>query len=72
MRPAMRRAKKKKVKTPGGKFAYHRLGKSPKASCSVCHEPLQGSRRARAHPNLCAPCSKKMMQEKVKFYAEKK
>ena len=71
MRPAMRRAKKKRVKTPGGKYSYHRLGKKPKAACGVCREPLQGSRRARAHPDLCAPCSKKMLQEKVKQSAQK-
>jgi len=67
----MRFAKKKKVKTPGGKFSYHRIGKPAKSACGVCHRPLQGSIRARAHPDLCSPCARKMMQEKVKVYAQK-
>lgn len=71
MRPAMRRAKKKKVKTPGGKFSYHRIGKLPKPTCALCHRELLGSRRERARGNLCTPCARKVTQEKVRNYAQK-
>ncbi len=72
MRPAMRRAKKKKVKTPGGRFVYHRISSSSKDSCGVCCSQLQGSRRARVHANLCVPCARKLMQEKVRVFAQEK
>ena len=69
MRPSMRRAKKKLVKTPGGRYSWHRIGKKPKAVCGVCGRPLQGA-SSRAHSNMCSPCSREMLKTKVSEYAK--
>jgi ribosomal protein L34E len=70
MRPSLRTAKKKKVKTPGGSFSWHRVKKTSGDNCAVCHRPLLGSGRSRPHGNMCVPCSRKMVREKVKKYAQ--
>lgn len=71
MRPSLKSAKKKKVKTPGGGLKWHRVSDKEQASCRVCGRPLLGSSRARAHGDLCASCSKKFMKAKVRSYVDK-
>ncbi|HDR53641.1 MAG TPA: hypothetical protein ENN60_03165 [archaeon] len=72
MRPSEKRVKKLKVPTPGGRVSY-RAPSKPKTgtrSCAYCGASLGGHRVARAHPNLCTVCSRKMQKEKVKAYAK--
>ena len=70
MRPAMRFAKKKLVRTPGGNYNWHRLGKKHVTVCGVCRKPLLGTGRTRAHNNFCSPCSRRMLRAKVSEYVK--
>ncbi len=50
MRPELRRAKLKKVKTPGGRTVYHKIKKKTSyARCCICKKPLSGVPRVRPY-----------------------
>ncbi|MBR9680340.1 MAG: cell wall metabolism sensor histidine kinase WalK [Candidatus Altiarchaeota archaeon] len=71
MRPSERVSRKKKVKTPGGKFTFYRVKKKDSQSCGVTGEGLKGKRRSRAHPDVTSSISKELVKAKVRNYAKK-
>ena len=71
MRASLRISKKKKVKTPGGRFSFHKYKKKERQSCGVTGEKLLGKRRSRAHPDVIPSVSKELVKAKVRNYAKK-
>ncbi len=50
MRPALRKTKLKKVRTPGGRISYHKVEKKTSwPSCGVCGNPLAGVPRVKPY-----------------------
>lgn len=50
MRPSLRKAKLKKVRTPGGRIAYHKVEKKTSyPACGICGKPLGGVPRVRPY-----------------------
>jgi ribosomal protein L34E len=70
MHRSLKFAKKKKVKTPGGRISFHRITKKKTASCGICGKLLLGTRRARANPGMCPACSRETTKLKVKTYVQ--
>jgi len=71
MRPAERRVKKIKVRTPGGRVACRAPAKKrkPKAG-GFSGKEVFGRRTNRAHKNLTSQVSRKLLRQKVKVYDE--
>ena len=70
MIPALRAAKRKKVKLPSGRIVWHRVKKKRSfARCGICGKILHGSRRNRGFGNLCSECARRILTERVRRYA---
>ena len=69
MRPAERRVKKIKVKTPGGNITHQAPAKmyNPKV-CGFSGKRVFGKRTNRPHKNLTSKVSRELIKEKVKAY----
>ena len=71
MRRSMRRAKRKLVRTPGGRLVWHRVKHKKKIErCAICGKVLHGSRRNRKYGNLCADCARLIAKRMVIKYAQ--
>ncbi|MBR9681366.1 MAG: hypothetical protein GOV00_01045 [Candidatus Altiarchaeota archaeon] len=69
MRPAERRIKKIKVRTPGGNITHQAPAKKRKAkACGFSGKEVFGKRTNRAHKNLTSKVSRELLKQKVISY----
>ena len=70
MRRHLRRAKRKLVRTPGGRLVWHRVEKRVKGPrCAICGKPLHGTYRNRPFGNICIDCYRELLIRRVIKYA---
>lgn len=69
MRPAERRIKKLKVRTPGGNITYQAPAKKQKPrACGFSGKEIFGKRTNRTYKNLSSKISRELIKKKVIAY----